>query len=152
MDNIPMVEKLLPHRGTMLLLDRVADFEGDCLVAEYSPRQGAWYADDSGNMPGWLGIEVMAQTVAVHVAMKKRQAGLPGRMGALVGTRAYRTSVGSFAAGEVIRIRVQETFRDETGLAAYACAIVKNGKILAESMLKVYEPDDFEVFIQGSAL
>ena len=151
----PPITELLLHRGSMLLLDRVAEFETSTLVAEYSPRTDAWYADVSGNLPGWIGIELMAQSVAAHVAMNKRLAGLMPKMGALLGTRAYQMSpsiAGSFCAGQVLRIRVQETFRDESGLAAYDCSIVQNGKTLATSMLKIFEPDDFELFVQGSAL
>ena len=59
---------------------------------------------------------------------------------------------GSFAAGQLLRICVQEEFRDESGLAAYDCSIVQNGKTLATTMLKIYEPDDFELFVKGSAL
>ncbi len=154
-DKLPPIEELLPHRGTMLLLDRVTEFAGGCLVAEYSPRPGAWYADASGNMSGWIGIELMAQAVAAHVAMNKRQAGLAPKIGALLGTRSYQMSpglAGSFAAGQLLRICVQEEFRDESGLAAYDCSIVQNGKTLATTMLKIYEPDDFELFVKGSAL
>ena len=151
----PPIEELLPHRGTMLLLDRVAEYEVNALVAEYSPRTEAWYADVSGNMPGWVGIELMAQSVAAHVALNKRQAGLTPKMGALLGTRSYRMSplsAGCFSAGQVLRICVQETFRDESGLAAYDCSIVQNGETLAAATLKTFEPDDFELFVQGSAL
>ena len=149
----PPIEELLPHRGTMLLLDRVAEFATSALAAEYSPRTDAWYADASGNMPGWIGVELMAQSVAAHVAISKRQAGLTPKMGALLGTRSYRmsSSAGSFSAGQVLRICVEETFRDESGLAAYDCSIVQNGESLATAVLKTFEPDDFELFVQGSA-
>lgn len=152
MNSFPPIEELLPHRGTMLLLDRVAEFDGGGVVAEYSPRQGAWYADGAGNMPAWLGIELMAQAVAVHVALKKRQAGFAPRMGALLGTRRYQATVRSFFAGKALQVCAQEVFRDETGLAAYDCSIRQHGEILATSTLKVYEPDDFESFMQGNTL
>ena len=143
------VEDLLPHRGTMLLLDRVVRFAADTAVAEYAPRADAWYADDSGNLPAWFGIELMAQAVAVHVALTKRSAGLPVKMGVLLGTRIYRADVASFAAGRVLQIRAREIFRDESGLAGYECAIASDGRQLAEAVLKVFEPEDFGLFMQG---
>ena len=148
------IEELLPHRGTMLLLDRVIDHADSRLVAEYTPRADAWYADAAGNMPGWLGIELMAQTVAAQVALCKRRAGLPLKMGALLGTRAYRMAApaaGGFAAGAALRIRVEENFRDAGGLSAYECAIERDDETLANATLKVYEPDDFGDFLQGAA-
>ncbi len=148
-ETLPPIEDLLPHRGTMLLLDRVTEFSGDTAVAEYAPRADAWYADAAGNMPGWVGIELMAQAVAAHVALAKRLVGLPVKMGALLGTRAYRANAVSFAAGCILQIRAREVFRDESGLAAYECAIACGGTPMAEAVLKVYEPEDFGQFMQG---
>ncbi len=149
MNDFPPIEELLPHRGTMLLLDRVVDFSGDSLAAEYTPQARAWYADDTGSMPGWVGIELMAQAIAAHVALNKRQAGLPPKMGALLGTRSYTmSSLASFPAGQCLRVHVQESFRDESGLAAYDCRIDGNDQALASATLKVYEPDDFGAFMQ----
>ena len=156
MNGLPPVTELLPHRAPMLLIDRVVDFGNDALVAEYAPRADAWYADAceaGGAMPGWIGIELMAQAVAAHVALKKRQSGLPPKMGALLGTRSYRMlrpAVASFPAGQTLRIAVAENFRDASGLAAYECRIEDGAGILAQALLKVYEPDDFGSFVQGN--
>lgn len=148
--SFPPIEELIPHCGSMLLLDRVTGFEGGVAVAEYTPRSEAWYADESGNMPAWIGIEVMAQTVAAHVALTKRLEGLPLKMGVLLGTRAYRASATSFAAGGTLLIRVELVLRDPGGLGAYECAIDANGATLATAVLKVYEPENFELFVQGN--
>lgn len=151
MNTFPPIEELLPHRGTMLLLDRVVDFSSEALVAEYSPQPKAWYADDTGSMPGWIGIELMAQAIAAHVALNKRQVGRPLKMGALLGTRSYTmSSPGSFPAGQCLRVHVHESFRDESGLAAYDCRIDSKSQALASATLKVYEPDDFGAFMQES--
>ena len=155
MNALPPISELLPHRATMLLLDRVVDFADDTLVAEYAPRADAWYADagDAGAMPGWIGIELMAQAIAAHVALKKRAAGLPPKMGALLGTRSYRMlrpALASFAAGRPLRIAVAENFRDASGLAAYDCRIEDSAGELAQALLKVYEPDDFGSFVEGN--
>lgn len=137
----------------MLLLDRIAEFSDRDLVAEYLPRSDAWYADGSGNMPGWIGIELMAQAIAAHVAMDKRRSGRPLKMGALLGARSYRISAPAnarFPAGQLLRIRVREAFHDESGLAAYECSIESGQTSVAASTLKVYEPDDFGLFLQGN--
>jgi predicted hotdog family 3-hydroxylacyl-ACP dehydratase len=144
---LPSVEDLLPHRGSMLLLDRVTEFTDDVAIAEYRPREDAWYADDLGRMPGWLGVELMAQTVAVHVSMLKRRAGLPPRPGVLLGTRRHH-GVAAFAAGSVLSICAREIFRDARGLAGYECAITQGADTLAEATLKLFEPEDFERFMQ----
>jgi predicted hotdog family 3-hydroxylacyl-ACP dehydratase len=149
-DKFPPIEALIPHRGTMLLLDRVIEFTDDLAVAEYAPREAAWYADDTGNMPAWIGIELMAQTIAAHVALLKRRVGMLPKMGALLGTRSYRCSTPCFTAGRTLRIRAVMVLRDSSGLGAYECAIDLDGEVLATAVLKVYEPDDFGLFVQGN--
>jgi len=146
----PPIEELLPHRGTMLLLDRVIAFEETSASAAYAPRADAWYCDHEGNMPAWIGIELMAQTAAVHVALKKRGAGLPPAMGALLGTRCYQAQVASFKGGVALTVSATLILRDASGLGAYDCAIACGETPLASALLKVYEPEDFEQFVQGS--
>ena len=146
----PSIESLIPHRGTMLLLDRVIDFAPGLAETEYSPRRDAWYADDAGDMPAWIGIELMAQTIAAQVALTKRQQGSPPKPGVLLGTRSFASTVASFSGGQALRIRAVQLLQDPGGLGAYECTIQQQGSTLASATLKVYEPDDFEHFIQGS--
>ena len=150
MQEYPAIEALIPHRGTMLLLDRVLEFGGETALAEYTPHRDAWFADETGAMPAWLGIELMAQTVAAHVALSKREQGLPPKMGVLLGTRRYESSVAGFGAGDSLHIRARLLLRDASGLGAYDCAIERAGMILATATLKVFEAEDFESFVEGS--
>jgi predicted hotdog family 3-hydroxylacyl-ACP dehydratase len=148
--DLPPIKEILPHRDTMLLLDRILDFTNESASAEYSPRSNEWYADAQGNMPAWIGIELMAQTIAAHVGLLKRSEGAPPKQGALLGTRSYRSTVPAFGAGEALRIDVTVSYRDSSGLGAYDCSITRGNDVLASATLKVYEPDDFEEFLQGS--
>ena len=150
MSSLPPVEELIPHRGTLLLVDRVVAFNDSAADAEYAPRRDAWYADAEGNMPAWIGIEIMAQTVAAHVSLLKRQRGMPAKMGALLGTRSYRSAVSSFAAGQTLSIRAELVLSDPNGLGAYDCTIFQGQAPLAQAVLKVYEPEDFAAFVQGN--
>ncbi|MDR1275180.1 MAG: beta-hydroxyacyl-ACP dehydratase [Candidatus Accumulibacter sp.] len=147
--SIPPIEDLIPHRASMLLLDRVTAFGEKCAVGESLPTRGAWYADESGNMPAYIGIELMAQTAAAHVSLVKRMRGLPPKMGVLLGTRAYRSETGAFEAGVLLEIRVNQLFMESGGLGAYECAIVSGGAIKATAILKVFEPENVELFLQG---
>ncbi len=149
---LPPIEELLPHRGIMLMLDRAIDFENDSTITEYSPRKGAWYCDDADNMPAWIGIELMAQSAAVHINLKKRSANAPAKHGALLGTSKYHATVPSFTCGVKLRIHVSMTYHDVSGLGAYDCRIFYNDKEqpVATAVLKVYEPEDFLEFLQRS--
>lgn len=149
---LPPIEDILPHRGSMLLLDRVIDADAENAWTEYTPRREAWYADPDGNMPAWIGIELMAQAVAAQVSLLKRREGLPLKLGALLGTRRYTSSCHVFLADTPLRIHAKMILCDANGLGAYECCIDSQGKQLASANLKVYEPDDFQTFLQTSSL
>lgn len=71
-------------------------------------RADGWYADESGgDASAWIGIELMAQAIAVHVALDKRRYGLPVKMGALLGTRSYRPSQPVFVVAQPLLIRAK---------------------------------------------
>jgi len=147
---LPPIADLLPHRGTMLLLDRVLAFDAESASAECTPRRDAWYADTNGDMPAWIGIELMAQTVAAQIGLHKRSAGEPPKHGVLLGTRRYAATRPAFAAGEALLIRAVLAYRDASGLGAYDCSILAGGAEIASATLKIFEPDDFKTFQQAS--
>jgi predicted hotdog family 3-hydroxylacyl-ACP dehydratase len=150
MSRFPSIEDLLLHRENMLLLKEVTAFSDEAVVCRAVPEAGAWYAG-SGDMPAWIGIELMAQAIAAHVALHARSAGKPPRPGALLGTRAYRSVSPSFPAGEPLTVHARQTFRNADGLASYDCVIAsREEEQLATAALTVYEPDDFEQFISGT--
>jgi predicted hotdog family 3-hydroxylacyl-ACP dehydratase len=148
--SLPPVKDLLPHRGTMLLLDRLVEFGDDTTIAEYVPQSEAWYADAAGRMPAWIGIELMAQTIAAHIGLLKLNTGLLLKHGVLLGTRRYTSKVSSFLSNETLRIHVTMIYSDVSGLAAYECCIKSGTDELASATLKVFEPADFQAFLQGS--
>ena len=149
-NQLPDIEEVLQHRGNMRLIDQLIEFNNESIVVEYLPRSDAWYAGDQGKMPAWIGIELMAQAVAAHVGMLKRSAELPQKNGALVGTRRYSSTASSFAAGIALQIQATVVYQDASGLGAYDCSIHCNGNALANATLKVFEPDDFQTFLQES--
>lgn len=134
----------------MLLLDRVIAFETSSTTAEYIPRDTGWYVDEQGNMPAWIGLELMAQTVASHVGLLKRLESAPPKHGALLGTRSYRSTVPFFVPNKALRIHTIMIYRDAGGLGAYDCSIVCGNEKLATATIKVFEPEDFQTFIQVS--
>ena len=146
----PAIEELLLHRENMLLLKEVIAFSPEAVACRSVPAPGTWYADANGDMPAWIGIELMAQAIAAHVALLSHREGRPPRPGALLGTRAYQSQRTAFPGGEPLTIRAQEACRTADGLASYDCAILsKAGEQLATAALSVYEPEDFDQFISG---
>jgi predicted hotdog family 3-hydroxylacyl-ACP dehydratase len=148
--HLPPIEDLLPHRGTMLLLDRAISFDAESACCEYKPRPEAWYADKEGNMPAWIGIELMAQTIAAHVGLLKHSKGLPHKQGVLLGTRRYSASHPAFMANSLLHIHARIILCNTGGLGAYECHIEAENEHVATATLMVFEPDDFKIFMQSS--
>lgn len=147
---IPPIEDLLLHRENMLMLDSVIAFTCESSISEYTPRNNTWYVDTAGNMPAWAGIELMAQAIAAYVGLLKRSQNMPPKQGVLLGTRQYKATVPSFTANIKLQIHINMVYQDVSGLGAYDCMIQQNNKTLATATLKVFEPDNFETFIQGN--
>ena len=142
----------------MLLLDGVNACTDETLTAYAIVRADAWYADADGAMPAWIGIELMAQAIAAHVALLAMRAGGQARPGVLLGSRRYEAHSPAFARGARLRIEVKELLRGSEGHGAYECSIhhdqerdQNRGSVCcAEAVIKVYQPADFQSFIEGS--
>ncbi len=149
--SLPIAD-LLPQQGIMRMLDGVETWDPQSIVATAGCDRSAWYAEGDGSMPSWIGVELMAQAIAAHVNLLSRRPGSPVRRGVLIGTRSYRADPSRLTPGARLTVRADVVFRDETGLGAYDCTIRRDGDILAEATIKVFEPDDFEQFVrQGGA-
>jgi predicted hotdog family 3-hydroxylacyl-ACP dehydratase len=146
----PPIDAILPHRGTMLLIDAVLTCADQRLTAEAHVHSDAWYADADGAMPAWIGIELMAQAIAAHISLLAIRAGDRARHGVLLGTRSYTALLPAFPARARLVVEATELLRGEEGHSAYECAIDHDGVRCAEAVIKVFQPTDFQTFIEGS--
>lgn len=145
--SLPGIEALLPHRGTMLLLSEVLVLsETHALAASDSAIQ-SWYATETGAMPAWIGIELMAQAVAAHVGWCKMEKALPTAQGVLLGTRRYQTEVSEFSGPLVIEAKL--VLMGDDGMGAYECTISSPTQCLATAVVKVFEPKNFQEFLRA---
>jgi predicted hotdog family 3-hydroxylacyl-ACP dehydratase len=149
MSDLRPIETYVPHRGAMLLVDRLLEAGPQHAVAEVTvPADGLFVQD--GRMPGWVGLEYMAQAISAwsghrHVAAQ----GAP-RLGMLLGTRRYECRVDAFPAGTRLRVEVAQEFVAHNGLGMFACRILQDGKEVAVARLSIFEPDDGESILRGS--
>ena len=148
MATFPPIEELLPHRGAMLLLDSVISGDESSIVAEAAVPGTAWYLDEHGGMPVWIGIELMAQAIAAHTGLQGRLRGRPPKRGVLLGSRAYRASVPRIPAGTLLTVSARMADSDESGFGAFDCTIRNASAKVASATLKVFVPDDFEAFMR----
>lgn len=133
------VSELVPHAGQMLLLDKVIEYDNESLVAEVVVRgDGLFNVVDQ--VPAWVGIEYMAQTIAAHGGMMCVLAGKPIQLGFLLGTRRYVSNITAFKVGERLTITVNRIMEDQ-GLGVFNCHIIADG-IDISAKLNVYQPTD----------
>lgn len=142
------IEPFVPHRGAMLLVDRLLDAGPSHAVAEVTvPVDGLFLVD--GQMPGWVGLEYMAQTISAWSGVRHVGGGGAPRLGMLLGTRRYESRVAAFAAGAVLRVEVQLEFVGDNGLGMFACRLLQAGEEVATARLSIYEPDDGDSILKG---
>ena len=142
------VQELVPHRGPMSLLDAIVDYGADWLRAAVTPREGARFATAAG-VPGWVGIEYMAQTAAAFGGIEQVQRGEQPTIGLLIGARYYRCMQDSFSFGLPLTVIATIAMRDTADFAAYDCRIDLDGRRVAECTLKAYRPRDLAPLLAG---
>jgi len=144
------VAELVPHRGRMSLLDAIVEYGEDWLRASVTPAPGAAFATAHG-MPGWVGIEYMAQAASAFGGIEQVQRGESPSIGLLIGARYYRCMQDHFAFGTTLGVLVKIAMRDSEDFAAYDCRLDIGGREIAECTLKAYRPRDLAPLLAEAA-
>jgi predicted hotdog family 3-hydroxylacyl-ACP dehydratase len=122
----------------MRLLDAVLDHSPERTLCRVDPRGSARLADRDGGVPIWVGLEYMAQCVAVHGGLAARARGEALRPGLLLGSRRLRFGAQSLPSRE-LRVEARH-HRGKTGLRAFDCEVrdPSDGRSLVEGRVNVY--------------
>jgi predicted hotdog family 3-hydroxylacyl-ACP dehydratase len=145
----PPIEEILPHRGGMLLVERLVSWDERQATVSAVPSASAWYAEPAG-MPSRVGIELIAQAIGAHVGVVAWSKGEPPKRGVLLGARSYRSQRAHFPAGAALSITATRDFVDASGMGAYDGSIAIDDAEVAAARIVVYQPDDFEAFLARS--
>lgn len=137
------IASLLPHEGSMMLLDRVIKFDEDSMVTEVVVRDDGLFGDMK-TVPAWLGIEYMAQTVAAHDGMMCVLAGKSVRLGFLLGTRRYCSNIAELKVGAILTVSVEKFMQDQ-GFGVFFCQISAQAVDISAKM-NVYHPNKTKKF------
>lgn len=119
---LPDIHSLVPHSGSMLLLERLLRVDAESACAEVCITPESMFATADG-VGSWVGIEYMAQTIAAFAGYQAQQAGRAVKIGFLLGARRYEAMCGHFAPGSVLRIEAVRALQGENGLGAFECTI-----------------------------
>lgn len=148
MSTLPFdVASLLPHRAPMVLLSEVLEVTPTGARTRTRIGERTWlFEAHDGSVSASILIELMAQSVGIYAGSRAREAGLPPKIGFLLGTRRLTTTVSRLERGACIDIDVDCVFLSEDGSlpSQFACQAVMNGQEIGCANLTVYQPDDPE--------
>lgn len=130
---------LLPHTGDMILIDQVLEFDAEQILTRIHVRGGGLFNRPDGSLPAWVGIELMAQTVAAYAGCQARVGDKPVELGFLLGTRKFECNVEHFPLGSDLLIHARRSLQDDSGMGVFECHLTGGG-IQASARLNVYRP------------
>ncbi|MBP1473032.1 hypothetical protein J7I44_01895 [Frateuria sp. MAH-13] len=133
---------LIPHAGSMCLLDTVLDWDADTI---HATSDGHTLADHP--LRGTDGLHAVhlaeygAQAMAVHGALRARAQGVEtARPGMLVSLREVRLAVEHVPADGRLDVHAQCLYADDAG-AQYAFRVEHGGRLLASGRAAVIHPE-----------
>ncbi|WP_287030871.1 hotdog family protein [Pseudomonas sp. UBA6310] len=141
------IAELLPHAGDMILLDGVERFDDESVVTYLQVRAGGLLNAADGSLPAWVGMELMAQSVAAFAGCQARKAGQPVELGFLLGTRNFQCNVDAFPVDTPLSIRALRSLQDDSGMGVFECHLDGPG-IHAEARLNVFRPPEVARYLQ----
>ncbi|MBA3929851.1 MAG: hypothetical protein C0521_09720 [Xanthomonas sp.] len=149
MDRLYDIERVLPHRGTMRLIDRLVAWDEDSIAVELRVPEEGPFSHDEG-VPAWVGVEYMAQAIAACAGCRARAAGREPSIGFLLGTRRYDSRTSWFPAGALLRVEAIRELLGDNGLGMFRCRILGDGEELATANVSVFEPPDAMAYLEST--
>ena len=146
MTDWPLAE-LLPHAGDMILIDSIERFDDEQIFTRLTVKSEGLFNLPDGSLPAWVGVELMAQSVAAFAGCHARQKGNPVELGFLLGTRKFECNVEAFPAGTELTIHGLRSLEDDNGMGVFECHIHGEG-IHASARLNVFRPPEATQYLQ----
>jgi predicted hotdog family 3-hydroxylacyl-ACP dehydratase len=131
---------MIPHRGPMRLIDGVIEIEGNTIRTLATVPTSGPFVSPYADPPGYVVIEMMAQTVSAWDGSGRLQRGTAPEIGFLLGTRRFRCDRATLAPGTILHIGARKVFFDGE-MACFACAAGDpDAEPFAEATLNVFCP------------
>jgi predicted hotdog family 3-hydroxylacyl-ACP dehydratase len=141
------IAELLPHAGDMILIEQILSFDDEQIYTRLTVKPDGLFNRPDGSLPAWVGIELMAQSVAAYAGCHARARGDAVALGFLLGTRKFECNVEHFPAGTELTIHGLRSLEDDSGMGVFECHINAPG-IHATARLNVYRPPQAAQYLQ----
>ena len=146
----PAIEDLMPHRDSVVLIDRILRHSAESTDVLVSVEKQRWMKNADGTVGGSLAVEYMAQCVAAREGLIALEEGRPPPTGFLVGISRLRLEVSNFAANAELRVRSWRVRgRPSLGALSHRCELYlgqhEPGELIGEGRLSVSVPREPEI-------
>ncbi|MCJ8174725.1 hotdog family protein [Pseudomonas viridiflava] len=145
----PLAE-IIPHAGDMILIDQVLAFDEEQIQTCLTVRAGGLFNEADGSLPAWVGVELMAQSVAAFAGCQARSKGDAVKLGFLLGSRKFECNVAHFPAGSELNIHAVRSLQDDSGMGVFECTLT-GPDINAFARLNVYCPPNTADYLAEGA-
>ncbi|WP_122690267.1 hotdog family protein [Pseudomonas viridiflava] len=145
----PLAE-LIPHAGDMILIDQVLAFDEEQIQTCLTVRAGGLFNEADGSLPAWVGVELMAQSVAAFAGCQARSKGDAVKLGFLLGSRKFDCNVAHFPLGSELNIHAVRSLQDDSGMGVFECTLT-GPDINAFARLNVYCPPNTADYLAEGA-
>ena len=135
---------LLAHELPMLLLSSVVSVDEDGSCCEAIVVREMPFVDEHGDLPGWVGIELMAQTIAVWGGRHSENESHDINIGLLLGCRKYESQVEGFPAGARLIVTAEKVILDGN-MGVFQCTIRLDDQTVANAQVNTYLPGKEEL-------
>jgi predicted hotdog family 3-hydroxylacyl-ACP dehydratase len=141
------LEEILPHRPPMILLDQIIECDEHSLTAFLEIREDNLFLNLQKQVPVWIGLEYMAQTIGAYVGIMRKEQKKDINIGFLLGTRCYETNSAFFELGTKLYIKADKLYQ-EGSAGSFDCCIQDDRKnILATAKIVVYQPEYIKQYL-----
>jgi predicted hotdog family 3-hydroxylacyl-ACP dehydratase len=138
------LDRLIPHRPPMRLLERVSMIDNEAVTCVCSVRD-SWPGARDGQVPSSMLIEVLAQTAAALQGWKERHESEHGRGGLLVGIPTARFAAATVPVGTELVCQVRKTHGTQSYAAFDGEVRDKQGKVWLTGAIQAFRPDQASI-------
>lgn len=144
---ISELEKMLPHKPPMVLVDRLISHDARSATVEVIIKDD--YPFTSGSIGAWVGLELIAQSAAVLAKLTRQVSSDKASLGFLLGSRSFTAYIPEFTTGQKVLVEVELDPASEGQVTVNARGKVKDvsGQVICEGMLTLYEPNDDALYL-----
>lgn len=134
------LRRLVPHTGAMLLLSDVLRHDAEETACGVEIAEQLLFREADGSVPAWIGLEYMAQCIAVHASLSVASEE-PPPIGFLVSVRGLRFHCSRFEPAQRLEA-VARRIGVSGGLSSFACLLRDGatGALLAEGRVGCFVP------------